>query len=182
MDLQCPKQHGRTETICLTVSVLQSANNNMIKMRAIRLRDTPIFHVRTKLPSKRTLHVHGPISLGSVASRPLLACNIWLSTHGLSRRFTKDNQCQCVRGAVESVVHVVVDLPRLRPVRHQLRYKVGVAVGGITSPVGWQLRNEQGKTGTGGFNREVLKASLEFAEAPRRFKRGVGADAPTRSA
>ena len=96
---------------------------------------------------------------------------------GFSRRFTEDDQCVC--GAIETVLHVVVDCSRLRVARQQLRDKVGDAFNSITSLLGGQPRKEQGKTYNGGFNREVLRATLEFAEASQRFKSRTQAVAPT---
>lgn len=62
-------------------------------------------------------------------------------------------------GAIETVVHVVVDCPRLRETRQQLRTNVGDAFNRIATMPGGQPSNGQGKASNGGINREVLKCS-----------------------
>ena len=68
------------------------------------------------------------------------------------------------------VMHVLVDCPRLREARQQLRTKVGDAFNSIATMLGGRPRNGQGKTSNGGINREALNAVLEFADASQRFK------------
>jgi hypothetical protein len=75
-----------------------------------------------------------------------------------------------VCGAIETIVHVVVDCPKLREARQQLRNKVGDAFKSIAIMLGGRPRNEQGKANNGGIDREILNAMLEFAEASQRFK------------
>ena len=121
------------------------------------------------LPSKRVLRVYGSLTRHQTYLMAQLRTeHSWLATYGLSRRFTDDDRCVC--GAMETVVHVVVDCSRLRTARRQLWDKVGNAFNNIASMLGGQPRDGQGKAINGGFNREVLKAILEFAEASQRFK------------
>jgi hypothetical protein len=82
-------------------------------------------------------------------------------------------------GAMETVAHVVVDCPRLREARQQLRNKVGDAFNSIASMLGGRPRNEQGKASKCGINRDVLTAVLEFAEASQRFKSRAPAAKPS---
>jgi hypothetical protein len=67
-----------------------------------------------------------------------------------------------VCGAIETVVHVLVDCLRLREARQQLRTKVGDAFNSIATMLGGQPRNGQGKASNGRINREVLNVVLEF--------------------
>ena len=57
-------------------------------------------------------------------------------------------------GAIETVVHVLVDCPKLREARQQLRTKVGYAFNSIATMLGGRPRNGQGKVGNGVINRE----------------------------
>jgi ribonuclease HI len=129
------------------------------------------------LPSKRALRVYGPLTRHQTyLLAQLRTGHSWLATYGLSRKFREDDRCVC--GAAETVVHVVVDCVKLRTERRQLRDKVGDAFNSIASMLGGPPRNEQGKDGNGVFNRDVLKAILEFADASQRFKSRVLAATP----
>ena len=59
-------------------------------------------------------------------------------------------------GGKETVVHVLVDCPRLRELRQKLREKIGDNFNNLSTMLG-----EKGK--------EVVNAVLDFAEASRRF-------------
>ena len=89
----------------------------------------------------------------------------WLATFAKLFRFTDDNRCVC--GAVETVVHVIVDCPRLREARRKLRDQVGDAFNSIATLLGGG--NGPGQVSNAGRERIVLKAVLEFAEASQRF-------------
>lgn len=65
---------------------------------------------------------------------------------------------------MDIVVHVVVDYPRLREARGQLRDKVGDALGSIAALLGG--RNGPGQVGN---SRQELHTVLEFAEASQRL-------------
>jgi hypothetical protein len=127
-------------------------------------------------PSK-SLRVYGPLTRRQTYLLVQLRTgHSWLATHGRRWNFTDDDRCSC--GAIETVVHVVVDCPRLREVRRQLRGKVGDAFNSIAIMLGGRPRNEQGKPHKVGINREVLNAVIEFAEASQRFKSRVPAAMP----
>jgi hypothetical protein len=89
----------------------------------------------------------------------------WLATHAKIQRFTEEDKCEC--GARETVVHVLVDCPKLRELRQQLRGKIGDAFNNISIMLGGK---PQGKTNGCAINRDILNAVLEFAEASQRFR------------
>jgi hypothetical protein len=72
----------------------------------------------------------------------------WLAPHGRRLKFTNDDRCVC--GAIETVVHVLVDCPRLWVARQELRFQVGDALRCVATMLGGIPRNEQGKAGSGG--------------------------------
>jgi hypothetical protein len=78
----------------------------------------------------------------------------WLATHAKNHRFRKDDKYEC--GGVETVAHVLVDCPKLRDLRQQLRGKIGDRFNNMSTLLG-------------GKDRETLNAVLDFAEASRRF-------------
>src|SRR5581483_11772902 len=78
----------------------------------------------------------------------------WLATHAKLHRFQDNNKC--TYGRKETVVHVLVDYPKLKELRQQLRQKIGDDFQDITSI----LR---------GKGKEVLNTVLDFAEASGRF-------------
>ena len=129
------------------------------------------------LPAKRALRIYGSLTRHQTyLLAQLRTGHSWLATYGRSRGFTDDDRCAC--GAAETVVHVVVDCPRLREARQQLRKKVGDAFNSIASMLGGQPRSGQGKISNGGIKREVVKAVLEFAETSQRFKSRAPAARP----
>jgi hypothetical protein len=91
----------------------------------------------------------------------------WLASHGKLHQFREDDKCEC--GAAETVVHVLIDCPRLKVIRQELRRKIGTAFNDISGMLG---RGSQGKEGKeddmqGG---SILGAVLDFAEASQRFQ------------
>lgn len=68
------------------------------------------------------------------------------------------------------VVHVIVDYPRLRDLRQQLRNKIGNAFNNISSMLGGRSPGNHSQAKGLSIDREVLNAVLDFAEASRRFQ------------
>lgn len=125
-------------------------------------------------PSRRNLRIYGTLTRHQTyLLAQLRTGHSWLATHAKRQKFTDDGRCVC--GAIETVVHVVIDCPRLREERRHLRNKVGDAFNSIATMLGGRPRNGQGKVINGNINREVLNAILEFAEASQRFKSRVPA-------
>jgi hypothetical protein len=78
------------------------------------------------------------------------------------------------------VVHALVDCPKLRDLRPQLRSKIGDALNNTPAMLGGQTSDTQGKPKRRTLNREVLDAVLDFARASHRFQaRGGKAQART---
>ena len=118
------------------------------------------------LPHKRALRLYGPLTRHETyLFTQLRSDHSWLSTYGKKRKFVDHDKCAC--GAVETVVHVLVDCPLLREARQELRLKVGDAFGSIATLLGG--RNGQGQVNKGSSDRNVVKAVLEFADASQRF-------------
>lgn len=91
----------------------------------------------------------------------------WLSTFAKKRGFRDDDQCAC--GARETVVHVLVDCPRLQELRMKLRREVGDIFNSISSLLGG---SNQGKKGNPDIisRAKTVNAVLDFAEASQRFR------------
>ena len=72
--------------------------------------------------------------------------------------------------AKETVVHVMVDCPKLRDLRQQLRSRIVDAFNNIAVMLGGRPHGNQGKTKGWAINRDTLNAVLDFAEASQRFR------------
>ncbi len=128
-------------------------------------------------PSRRSLRVYGTLTRHQTYLLAQLRMgHSWLATHARRQKFTDDDRCAC--GAIETVVHVLVDCPRLQEARRQLRSKVGDAFNSIATMLGGRPQNEQGKASNSGINREAPNAVLEFADASQRFRSRAPAARP----
>ena len=113
------------------------------------------------LPSKRAQYLYGPLPRNrAYLLAQLRTGHSWLATHAKVQRFSEDDKCEC--GAKETVVHVLVDCPKLRDLRQQLRSKIGDSFNNISAMLGGKAPTGQGKS--------VLNAVLDFAEASQRFQ------------
>jgi hypothetical protein len=74
-----------------------------------------------------------------------------------------DDKCQC--GAKETVVHVLVDCPRLINLRQQLRRKIGEAFNEISAMLGGKGLARAGQ-GKGGNVHYILNAVLLDVQRP----------------
>lgn len=72
-------------------------------------------------------------------------------------------------GAQETVTHILVDCPRLKELRRDLRGKVGDAFDSVSSLLGGSREGERGKPDSVSRARAV-EAVLDFAEASQRFR------------
>ena len=77
-------------------------------------------------------------------------------------RFRDDDQCVC--GGRESVTHVLLDCPKLRHLRRELREKVGGAFNSISTLLGGPRENNTAPRA------RTVEAVLDFAEASQRFQ------------
>lgn len=87
----------------------------------------------------------------------------WLSTYAKKFGFL----CEC--GAQETVAHVLMERPRLRELRVELRRKVGDALSGVSSLLGGSNEGEKGKPDIVS-RAKTVQAVLDFAEASHRFR------------
>jgi hypothetical protein len=66
--------------------------------------------------------------------------------------------------------YVLVDCPKLRDLRQQLRNKIGDPFDSISAMIGGRAHGNQGKRKEWSIDRDVLNAVLDFAEASQRFQ------------
>jgi ribonuclease HI len=92
----------------------------------------------------------------------------WLATHGKLHRFREDDKCEC--GAKETVVHVLVDCPRLSALRQKLRKEVGEAFTNVSFMLGGRAQPGQEGKISSSAQHSIVNAVLDFAEASQRFR------------
>jgi hypothetical protein len=120
------------------------------------------------LPSTYTRRLYGslPRSRGYLLTQ-LRTGHCWLSSYRKARGFTEDDECVC--GAQETVVHVLVDCPKLRTLRQELRRKVGDAFNSVSILLGGSEDGKHGNQNTA-TRATTVEAVLDFAEASQRFQ------------
>ncbi len=121
------------------------------------------------LPSTHARRLYDPLPRNrSYLLMQLRSGHCWLASHGKERGHREGDKFE--GGARETVVHVLVDCPKLRDLRQQLRTKIGDAFHTISTMLGGQTNQDQGKPKRRALNREVLDAVFDFAEASGRFQ------------
>ena len=134
--------------------------------------------IDTMLPSPRTRCLYDSLPRNrAYLLTQLRTGHSWLATHAQLPRLRDDDKCQC--GAKETVVHVLVDCPKLKSLRQQLRRKIGDAFNEISTMLGGKGRAGPGQ-GKGGNVHSILNAVLDFAEASQRFRSRVPSQARLR--
>lgn len=121
------------------------------------------------LPSIRTRRMYGSLP----RSRAYLLTQLrtghsWLATHGKRHGLQDNDKCEC--GAKETVVHVLVDCPRLKDLRNILRRKIGSAFNNISDMLGGGTQGKEGRLNEAAHDGSILGAALDFAEASERFR------------
>ncbi|CDM38421.1 Probable transposable element [Penicillium roqueforti FM164] len=91
----------------------------------------------------------------------------WLSSYRKKIGYSDDDRCEC--GAQETVSHVLMECPKLRGLRAELRGKVGDALNSVSSLLGGSNEGEKGKPDTVS-RAKTVQAVLDFAEASQRFR------------
>ena len=123
---------------------------------------------RQEPTSIHTRRLYGPLPRNrAYLLTQLRTGHSWLATHAKLHRFRDDDKCEC--GAPETVVHVLVDCPKLKGLRQTLRRKIGTAFNDITDILGGGSQGKQGKQDDM-QDGSVLGAILDFAEASQRFQ------------
>lgn len=75
-----------------------------------------------------------------------------------------------VNGAVEAVVHVLIDYPRLVRLRQEPRRKIGRAFSNISDMIGRARQRKEGRLNDAPQDYSALGTILDFAEALQRFQ------------
>ncbi|KAF7164513.1 hypothetical protein CNMCM6106_001031 [Aspergillus hiratsukae] len=125
--------------------------------------------IDTALPSIHTRRMYGSLPRNrAYLLTQLRTGHSWLATHGKRHRFREDDKCEC--GAKETVVHVLVDCPKLKELRQELRRKVGNAFNNIADMLGGGPQGKEGELKDATQDSSILGAVLDFAEASQRFR------------
>ena len=112
-------------------------------------------------PHVRKLYDHLPRQRAGLLAQLRIGHN-WLKTFSKRRKFSDDDRCEC--GAIETLVHVFIDCPKLREPRRQLRESIGDRFNNLTTMLG--SRTQKGCKITA----KELDAVLDFAEQSGRFR------------
>ncbi|BAE66183.1 unnamed protein product [Aspergillus oryzae RIB40] len=121
------------------------------------------------LPSSRTRRLYGSLPRNrAYLLTQLRTGHSWLATYGKQHRFQEEEKCEC--GAVETVVHVLIDCPRLNRLRQELRRKIGRAFNNISDMLGGAEQGKEGRLQDAPQDSSVLGAVLDYAEASQRFR------------
>ncbi|KAI3028789.1 hypothetical protein CBS147347_3630 [Aspergillus niger] len=121
------------------------------------------------LPACRTRRLYGSLPRNrAYLLAQLRTGHSWLATYAKQHGFRDNEQCEC--GATETVVHVLVDCPRLNALRQELRRKIGGVFNNVSDMLGGAGQGKEGKLEDATQNGSVLGAVLDFAEASQRFR------------
>ncbi|GAA92634.1 hypothetical protein AKAW_10748 [Aspergillus luchuensis IFO 4308] len=121
------------------------------------------------LPACRTRRLYGSLPRNrAYLLAQLRTGHSWLATYAKQHGFRDNEQCEC--GATETVVHVLVDCPRLSALRQELRRIIGGVFNNISDMLGGAGQGKEGKLKDATQNGSVLGAVLDFAEASQRFR------------
>jgi hypothetical protein len=121
------------------------------------------------LPSQRTQRLHGPLPRNrTYLLAQLRTGHSWLATCAKAKGLNNEDKCEC--GARETEVHVLVDCPKFRDLRQQLRNKIRDAFNSISSMLGGRSPGNHDQTKGWSINRDVLNAVLDYTETSQRFR------------
>src|SRR2546429_427356 len=115
----------------------------------------------------RRLYITLPRSRAYLLTQPRTG-HSWLATHAKLHRLREDDKCEC--GVKETVVHVLVNCPKLVNLRQKLRKEIGNAFNNMSIMLRGRGRGEQQSKVTISAQHSTLNAVLDFAEASHRFR------------
>ncbi|CAG8891920.1 unnamed protein product [Penicillium nalgiovense] len=120
------------------------------------------------LPARYTRKMYGSLPRNrAYLLTQLRTGHNWLSTYAKKFGFRDDDRCEC--GAQETVSHVLLECPKLRDLRIELRRNVGDALNSVSSLLGGSNEGVRGKPDTVS-RAKTVQAVLDFAEASQRFR------------
>ena len=120
------------------------------------------------LPSIHTQRMYGSLPQNQAyLLTQLRTGHSWLATYGKLHHFREDDKCEC--GAPETVVHILIDCPKLKIIRQELQKKIGTAFNNISDMLGGGSQDKKGKEDDMQSS-SILGAILDFAEASQRFQ------------
>lgn len=116
-----------------------------------------------------TIRLFGTLSRGDAyLLMQMRSGHSWLATYAQKYGFREDDKCEC--GAKETVVHVLIDCPKLRALRQNLRKDIGEAINDVTVMLGGRGRLGKAEASGESTQKSTLRAVLAFAEASGRFR------------
>ncbi|KAF4625032.1 hypothetical protein G7Y89_g13137 [Cudoniella acicularis] len=113
-------------------------------------------------PHVRKLYDHLPRQRAGLLAQLRIGHN-WLQCFSKRMNFSDSDRCEC--GAVETVVHVFIDCPKLREPRRQLREAIGDRFNNLAAMLGDRTQRRSKITA------KELNAVLDFAEKSGRFRK-----------
>lgn len=117
-------------------------------------------------PHVRKLYDHLPRHRTSLLTQ-LRIGHTWLRSY--QKRIGKSDSDKCECGAIETIIHVLVDCPRLRGPRTQLRQKIKERFNSLSTMLGGRKPGSDGKMVN--ITVDELQAVLDFAEQSGRFRK-----------
>jgi hypothetical protein len=96
------------------------------------------------LPASRTRRLYNSLLRNrAYLLTQLRTSHLWLATYGKQHGFRDNEQCEC--RATETVVHVLINYPRLRGPRQELRRKIREAFNNISDMLGGAGQGKEDK-------------------------------------
>lgn len=126
-------------------------------------------NIDSALPAKHAKHLYN--SLLRPRARILAQLRTghsWLGT--FQKRIKKSEDDRCICRARETIVHVLVDCPKLREARQKLHQRIGSRFNSISLMLGGKPHSSRHETdGKWTISKKELDAVLDFAEETQRF-------------
>ncbi|OQE48141.1 hypothetical protein PENNAL_c0579G06940, partial [Penicillium nalgiovense] len=157
-------QPGKTHTF----RPLLSRENALIHEWKSSTKGLHLRKIDDTLPARYTRKLYGNLPRNrAYLLTQLRTGHNWLSSYRKKIGYSDDDRCEC--GAQETVAHVLMQCPRLRELRGELRRQVEDALNSVSSLLGGSKEGEKGKPDTVS-RAKTVQAVLDFAEASQRFR------------